>query len=295
VLDARRALDARLLRILDRFYARLPGWEDDPVALAMAGHILDMSESAVAAERDLWDACALRDRIAAARTDYRTGAAHIDSAAALLRTVISELLAARTANVIDIFRHGHAGAVSAAADAHERLRSAKVAAAQAAAKAKLAGVCAAGLAGAGGARAAALAARLLPNTAVHASALGSAGLDVLTRRTIVRALADAKAALVAAEGAAVWVAARDEGIAKDLVACRQQVAFLERDVLLERMALLRMHCREQDFRGGGRGGSTGASVRERSEGERCGGGAAAGQPRKGAAGPAVVRSRATSF
>jgi hypothetical protein len=234
-LDARREIDEERLVILDRFYAKLPCWESDPVSRKLIVEVADMSEAAIVAERDLWFRCEKLELMLTALSDHRKGLEFISDAHALLKNVVRELEMARLANAVDVLRHG-SSAAAAAAEAHNRLKAAKIGANQAFNKAKLAALCCADMP-----RVELITVKsseLLANVDVGFNSLA---VEIVARKTIVDALASARATLADCDVAVAWVVARISHIETDVTVCEAEVEVLEQDVIEERMGLLRQH------------------------------------------------------
>jgi hypothetical protein len=234
-LDARREIDDERLTILDRFYAKLPGWENDPVSQKLLVEVADMSEAAIVAERDLWFKCEKLEIMYTALSDHRKGLEFISDAHARLKNVVRELEVARVANSVDALRHGSAAA-AAAAEAHNRLKAAKIGANQAFAKAKLASLCCKEIPRID--LISVKSSELLVNVDVG---FNSPAVELVARKTISEALVSARATLSDCDQAVAWVIDRTARIESDISDCEADVELLEQDVIEERMGLLRQH------------------------------------------------------
>lgn len=236
VLEKRLEHDDLLFLLLDRLFFRQPGWEQEPVAVAMAPVITSMPKKKIEIEDKLWQAEREKEGMIAARSDYSTAEAYLLDAMALLRTVVTELTAARTANVVDMLQNGNSAA-EATAEVYERMRSAKVAAAHTESKLRLAILCAPAISES--TLAAEATALLIPS--VRVQELESTGLNVLTRKAIVGALSKARTTMQDCTDAIAHATSRSARIEADIVAIDAKIQYIRQEVIEGRLSVLHEH------------------------------------------------------
>lgn len=235
-------IESQLKPILDRFYGRRQGWETDPVACRMVAHIADMSESAVEAERDLWDRTELLKKMRAACEDYKAGERYVAESVTLLRSMcrdleaVAILVAEKQQASGD--KHGERGHTL---DIFERLESASVTSRAASSKLKLA-VCLVPAMPDG--KSIALRARSLLG---DMDGVGSNLSDfVQPRESLVSAVVEMAEKIVAdATAVEQWIGKAIWSISRDGNECKGHVKLLEREVMEERLALLRLNCEHE--------------------------------------------------
>lgn len=235
------SVEAELRSILDRFYGRLPGWEQDPVAVEMLSHVADMSESAIEAERDLWDRSQLLIKMRAARENYKAGERYVSESVTLLRSVLMDLH--EVSILINEERKGSTegnGEKVKSLKIFEKLESAGVTSRAASSKMKLAVVLVPALPNA---KAIASRARSLVE---NMDGVGSnlAELVLPKEESISTALTRAKSTVADAAAVDRWISKAIWSITQDGKECKSHVKMLEREVVEERMALLRLNYEE---------------------------------------------------
>jgi hypothetical protein len=236
-LNARRDIDARLLLLLDRFYSRLPGWEDNHVSRMLVDELVDMSESGIEIEHDMREQQVLVLHMQHALLDHSKCTEYLSACLLMLQSASKNLDDAKIANVIDVVGHG-SNAYTAASVTQRKLASARFAANEAAAKAKLVSLCCPDMT---------LAPQIFDTTNRLESSIQadisfySAGFDVITRRMIIEAQALSRSASLDVQCGLRWVAARIQMIKRDVEQANAEIEILLSDVVEERIALLHQH------------------------------------------------------
>jgi hypothetical protein len=236
-LETRRVLNARLLTVLDRFYGRLPGWEDDPVSQALIGDLGSMSDSGVEVERDMWEQQSRLLNTQLVLLDHNKCSEYLSVCLLLLKNVDETLVRAEAANVIDILRHGP-DAYTAASVVQSKLMSARSSVNEAVLKAKIASLCCPNMARAPHILDTTKRLQTIIQTDINFHMMGS---DVITGRLIVDALALTSSASYNVQCGLQWVTGRVASIKCDQERADTEIEMLESDVLEERIVLLRQH------------------------------------------------------
>lgn len=241
-LKKRTSIDQRRLAVLDRFYARLHGYESDPVAKKMLVEVADMSDSAIEAERDLWYKYSELEVMRYAFEDHSNGLAYVSEALSLLTAVVQELYTAKTTNYAELLRKGRSERL-AATEAKTRLRAAKIGTSQALTKASLAAACCPDIP------------RIKEIAVASSEKLSSAdsshdniGFDSIMYKAVVDAFSATQTSLVDCHEAVAWCKSRVAQIESDVAHGNRDLQRLEQDVIEERMALLQQrHEKKPNF------------------------------------------------
>lgn len=107
LLQDRRAIDFRLIDIMDRFYGKEPGFEEDQVALKMVEECDELSSEGREAEEGRYKLLKLHQQISTALRDQENALEHAHSALLLYKEIVEHLKESRTYNRIDVFTEGN--------------------------------------------------------------------------------------------------------------------------------------------------------------------------------------------